>query len=39
MDFSLKGPTSTLIKSWDGDDWHPVVIAKAVDAVLTGQSS
>lgn len=39
MDVSLIGPNNTLIRSWDGDDWHPTVIAKAVDAVLTGRSS
>ena len=39
MDVSLIGPNNTLIQSWDGDDWHPAVIAKAVDAVVTGRSS
>ena len=39
MDVSLIGPNNTLIQSWDGDDWHPAVITKAVDAALTGRSS
>jgi len=39
MDVSLIGPNSTLIQSWDGDDWNPKVIAKAVDRAVTGRSS
>lgn len=39
MDVSLIGPNSTLIQSWDGDDWNPQVIAKAVNHVITGRSS
>jgi len=39
MNVSLIGPKNTLIQSWDGDDWHPAVIAKAVDAALIGRSS
>lgn len=34
MDVSLIGPNNTLIRSRDGDDWNPVVIAKVVDAAL-----
>jgi len=39
IDVSLIGPNNTLIKSWEGDDWNPSVIAKAVDAAVLGQSS
>lgn len=39
MEVSLIGPHNTLIQSWDGDDWNPAVIAKAVNAVVTGRSS
>jgi protein SCO1/2 len=39
MCVSLIGPNNTLIQSWDGDDWHPAVIANAVDAAVTGRSS
>jgi cytochrome oxidase Cu insertion factor (SCO1/SenC/PrrC family) len=39
MDISLIGPNNTLIKSWDGDDWNPAEIVKAVDAAVAGRSS
>lgn len=39
MDISLIGPDNTLQKSWNGDDWDPKIISRAVAAVVENENA